>query len=42
MSKKFLGAMYPEINQEKIKENSRFLKFFEELASNPNKFQFTK
>ena len=37
--KKILGAMYPEISPEKIKENSRFLNFFEELASNPNKFQ---
>ena len=38
--KKILGAMYPEIEQKEIKENSRFLRFFEELASNPNKFQF--
>ena len=31
--------MYPEISKEKIKNNSKFLNFFEELALNPTKFQ---
>jgi NADH-quinone oxidoreductase chain G len=37
--KKILISMYPEISKEKIKNNSKFLNFFEELALNPNKFQ---
>ena len=37
--KKILISMYPEISKEKIKNNSKFLNFFEELALNPTKFQ---
>jgi len=38
-TKKILLSMYPEIDKEKMKNNSNFLNFFNELALNPNKFQ---